>query len=395
MGEKQSYVAAVNTAANAVQTSFQKLKALHAKLDASDKQCKDALNEKSSMEAAVSKQGKKCSIASEELSKTRKEVAVARAKCDGMQVTKDMETRQLSILDDDMAFAATGPAPTGGTGPTGGSASTGVAASPVDESSRDASGPEMAPATTFPRTIGGCSLSVLGHLDKVRAQTQHSGVWPVMSKWAWDICRQMASSAAYKKELNTNVNVACSHAKSVFTANSNDNDVRRSEKFCRTVHQFVLEKPEGPLYTRQPLLPVAPTIRPSKSELLYIFAPGAQVNPKYKRSLENPATDELKIIRRNGREPGHYYQQLANHLATEEAVNKTKTPQDKLIAKMEPSFAAKWAAKQRRLGVKFGPIPEEEELININKSSTGASTGGASTGGASTGGASTGGASTG
>ena len=44
--EKQSYVAAVNTAANAVQTSFQKLNALHAKLDASDKQCKDALNEK-------------------------------------------------------------------------------------------------------------------------------------------------------------------------------------------------------------------------------------------------------------------------------------------------------------------------------------------------------------
>ena len=82
----------MNTAANAVQTSFQKLNALHAKLDASDKQCKDALNEKSSMEAAVSKQGKKCSIASEELSKTRKEVAVARAKCDGMQVTKDMET---------------------------------------------------------------------------------------------------------------------------------------------------------------------------------------------------------------------------------------------------------------------------------------------------------------
>ena len=95
------------------------------------------------------------------------------------------------------------------------------------------------------------------------------------------------------------MNVACSHAKSVFTANSNDNDVRRSEKFCRTVQQFVVEKPEGPLYTRQPLLPVAPTIRPSKSELLYIFAPGAQVNPKHKRTLENPATDELKIYKRN------------------------------------------------------------------------------------------------
>ena len=52
--EKQSYVAAVNTAANAVQTSFQSESA-SAKLDASDKQCKDALNEKSSMEAAASK----------------------------------------------------------------------------------------------------------------------------------------------------------------------------------------------------------------------------------------------------------------------------------------------------------------------------------------------------
>ena len=178
-----------------------------------------------------------------------------------------------------------------------------------------------------------------------------------------DICKQMASSAAYKKQLNTNVEMACNHAKSIFKANSEDNDVRRSEKFCRTVHQFVVEKPEGPLYTRQPLLPVAPTIRPSKSELLYIFAPGAQVNPKYKRMLENPATDELKIIKRNGREPGHYYQQIANHLATEEAVNKTKTPQDKLIAKMESSFAAKWEAKQKKLGVKFGPIPEEDEDI--------------------------------
>ena len=224
----------------------------------------------------------------------------------------------------------------------------------------------MAPATTFPRTIGDCSLSVLGHLDKVRQQTRRSGVWPVMSKWAWDICRQMASSAAYKKELNTNVNVACSHAKSVFSANSNDNDVRRSEKFCRTVQQFVVEKPEGPLYTRQPLLPVAPTIRPSKSELLYIFAPGAQVNPKYKRTLENPATDELKIFKRNGHEPGHYYKQLANHLAIEEAVNKTKTPQDKLIAKMESSFAAKWKAKQKRMGIKFGPVPnEDDDFTNI------------------------------
>ena len=35
--EKHGYVAAVNTAASAVQTSFTKLKALHAKLDASDK----------------------------------------------------------------------------------------------------------------------------------------------------------------------------------------------------------------------------------------------------------------------------------------------------------------------------------------------------------------------
>ena len=107
-----------------------------------------------------------------------------------------------------------------------------------------------------------------------------------------------------------------------------------------------MEKPEGPLYTRQPLLPVAQTIRPSKSELLYIFAPGAQVNPKHKRTLENPATDELKIYKRNGHEAGHYYKQLANHLAIEEAVNKTKTPQDKLIAKMESSFAAKWKANQ-------------------------------------------------
>ena len=47
----------------------------------------------------------------------------------------------------------------------------------------------------------------------------------------------------------------------------------------------------------------------------------------------------------------------------EEAVNKTKTPQDKLIAKMESSFAAKWEAKQKKLGVKFGPIPEEDEDI--------------------------------
>ena len=61
--------------------------------------------------------------------------------------------------------------------------------------------------------------------------------------------------------------------------------------------------------------------------------------------------------------PGHYYQQIANHLATEETVNKTKTPQDKLIAKMESSFVAKWEAKQKKLGVKFGPIPEEDEDI--------------------------------
>ena len=392
--EKQSYVAAVNTAANAVQTSFQKLNALHAKLDASDKQCKDALNEKSTLEAAVSKQGKKCSIASEELSKSRKEVAVARAKCDGMQVTKDMEMKQLSILDDDMSFTATG------AGSTGASGSTGVVASPVDQSlptSTGESGPEMAPVTTFPRTVGDCSLGVLGHLDKVRQQTQRNGVWPVMSKWAWDICRQMASSAAYKKELNTNVNVACSHARSVFAASSNDNDVRRSEKFCRTVQQFVVEKPEGPLYTRQPLLPVAPAIRPSKSELLYIFSPGAQVNPKYKRTLENPATDELKISKRNGHEAGHYYKQLANHLAMEEAVNKTKTPQDLLIAKMESSFAAKWKAKQKRMGIKFGPVPEEEDdFTNIlsakNKTkivalrtSTGGATGMVKTGADSTG----------
>ena len=99
------------------------------------------------------------------------------------------------------------------------------------------------------------------------------------------------------------MNVACSHAKSVFAANSNDNDVRRSEKFCRTVQQFVVEKPEGPLYTRQPLLPVAPTIRPSKSELLYIFAPGARSTLNIS-ALENPATDELKIFKRNGHEPG-------------------------------------------------------------------------------------------
>ena len=131
-----------------------------------------------------------------------------------------------------------------------------------------ASGPELAPSTNFTRTVGDCSLSVLAHLDKVRVQTQRGGVWKVMSKWAMDICKQMASSAAYKKQLNTNVEMACNHAKSIFKANSEDNDVRRSEKFCRTVHQFVVEKPEGPLYTRQPLLPVAPTIRPSKSELL-------------------------------------------------------------------------------------------------------------------------------
>ena len=30
---------------------------------------------------------------------------------------------------------------------------------------------------------------------------------------------------------------------------------------------------------------------------------------------------------------------------------------------MESSFAAKWEAKQKKLGVKFGPIPEEDEDI--------------------------------
>ena len=97
-----------------------------------------------------------------------------------------------------------------------------------------ASGPEIAPSTNFPRTVGDCSLSVLAHLDKVRVQTQRGGVWKVMSKWAMDICKQMASSAAYKKQLNTNVEMACNHAKSIFKANSEDNDVRRSHRITRT-----------------------------------------------------------------------------------------------------------------------------------------------------------------
>ena len=60
----------------------------------------------------------------------------------------------------------------------------------------------------------------------------------------------------------------------------------------------------------------------------------------------------------------------------------------KLIAKMESSFAAKWKAKQKRMGIKFGPVPNEDDdftnilsakkkgaMLNAARTSTGGATG--------------------
>merc|ERR1711988_2074441 len=212
MGERKGLAAAVNTAKKAEQASFLKLSQLQKRYEASDKVCKDEITKKSSLEAGVKKQLKKCGILDESLSEIRKKVAVEKAKCDALQVTKDMETKQLSILDDDPPITATSASASLSTGSTG---ATGVSGTVNDVSS----GPEVAPTTSFPLTIGDCSLSALAHLDKVRAQTQHGGVWKVMSEWAMNMCKQMASSAANKKKLNTNVEVACNHAKSMFTEN--------------------------------------------------------------------------------------------------------------------------------------------------------------------------------
>ena len=143
---------------------------------------------------------------------------------------------------------------------------------------------------------------------------------------------------------------------------------------------------------RQPLLPVAPSIRPSKSELFYTFSPGAQINPNHARTLENPATEEAIYAKKAGHEPGHYYGLLASHVAREEARNKNKSPEEKLISRMEAHFVKTWERKQKSLGVNFTVIEEEDDTIFGDASGTGAT--GASTGatGASTGatGASTG-----
>merc|ERR1712096_378180 len=165
--------------------------------------------------------------------------------------------------------------------------------------------------------------------------------------------------------------ITCAHAESLFSRGNMDTDVRRAEKFCRTVHQFVLSKPEGPLYTRQPLLPVAPTLRPSSNELFYTFTPGAQIDSKKQRALENPATDEEKVRQRFGKEPGHYYGLLASHIAMDLARNKTRTPREKLISKMESSFTQRWRAKQESLGVKFGVYDENGDQILSNSDAGG------------------------
>merc|ERR1712072_727850 len=159
-----------------------------------------------------------------------------------------------------------------------------------------------------------------------------------------------------------------------------DNDVRRAEKFCNTVHQFVTAKINGPMYMRQPLLPVAPSIRPSKSELFYTFSPGAQINPNHARTLENPATEEAIYAKKAGHEPGHYYGLLASHVAKEEARNKNKSPEEKLISRMEAHFVKTWERKQKSLGVNFTVIEEDDDTIFGDASGTGAT--GASTGAA-------------
>lgn len=158
-----------------------------------------------------------------------------------------------------------------------------------------------------------------------------------------------------------------------FSSESTETDVRRSERYCKTVLQYVFSKPQGPLYTRQPLLPVAPTLRPSTNELFYTFSPGAQIDGRRKhRILENPATDEEKIRQRFGKEPGHFYGLLASHVAMELARKKTKTPQDKLISKMESSFEQQWRAQQEKLGVHFASYDEDGmEILAGGTSDTG------------------------
>eukprot|EP00505_MAST-04D_sp_SCG-Rhode-Island_P001813 Stramenopile-MAST_4_protein_1813 len=353
----------------ALTASYGKLNAVKRKTDATDKGCKDAVHEKGLVEVTVLKQGKKCTELDESVAQARKDSAVARAKCDAIELTKALKERQIGELDDD--------------------ANRVTASAPTEVPANSATGASYG---NFPQTVGDCSLNVLSHLDKVRAKTSHRGFWLIVSKWAHDTCTQMATASSPSGHITASSKIACRHAKSCFTPSSGDNDVRRAEKFCNTVHQFVSAKNNGPMYMRQPLLPVAPSIRPSKSELFYTFSPGAQINPNHARTLENPATEEAIYAKKAGHEPGHYYGLLASHVAREEARNKNKSPEEKLISRMEAHFVKTWERKQKSLGVNFTVIEEEDDTIFGDASGTGAT--GASTGatGASTGatGASTG-----
>jgi hypothetical protein len=339
---------AIETAEEALAASFKVLDSIKNKTDGADKACKRIVTRKGAVEEEVTKRGQKCTRLDEQVAKSRKSVAIARAKCDAHELTKEMQEKEVTQLEDDPVISATGISTTGirtATGPSMfATAATGVA----DDSFR--------PNSHFPRTIGDCSLKVLGHLDKERERTSKEGFWSVIGKWARSTCLQMATASKAK-----NGAIACAHAEALFSSGSAETDVRRSERYCKTVLQFVFSKPQGPLYMRQPLLPVAPTLRPSSNELLYTFSPGAQIDGRRKhRTLENPATDEEKVRQRFGKEPGHFYGILASEVAMQLARKKTKTPEEKLISKMESSFGEQWRAKQESLGVRLGVAYDED-----------------------------------
>ena len=171
--------------------SYKVLDAVKLKTDETDKLCKSIVLKKGAAEEELTKLGQKCTRLDEQVGKTRKSVAVARAKCDARELTKEMQEKEVDRLDDD----------------------SGVKNETASWNTKPSNDDSLRPNSHFPRTVGECSLKVLGHLDKERERTSSRDLWSVMGKWASSTCMQMARTAKSK-----NGKIACEHAGSIFRA---------------------------------------------------------------------------------------------------------------------------------------------------------------------------------